>query len=481
MICYKNFNLLNYIQKELLYMGHIFSKEILKANDIRGIYSDELDDLDGYHIGAAFATILSEMGKKTCIVGYDGRLSSLSFSNSIIKGLTEHSIDVTHIGLISTPVLYFAIHHLHKESGIMITASHNPKEYNGAKFVFSDRLFQSHYIEQLGIISEQGAYKKTTIEGNVEKKDVIEDYLSYITSCKKEEKRPIHVVFDTGSGSSGNIIKKFIQGKKHYTLICGEVDGTFPHHHPDPSKKENMVMLQQKVLELKADVGIAFDGDGDRIGLVDNTGRILTGDETLTILAKDFLSTHPKETVMSEVKISSIFCSEVKRVGGTPFIWKVGHAFQKEKMKQEGIKFAGESSGHIFYEENRGYDDALFAAVKVINMLTSNTMSLHDMVNSLPPIFGSGEIRLALPTKERYTLIAHIKKELIKNNRTFNDLDGVRVEIIDGFWILRSSNTQPHITIYCESLSEEGLIMCIKEMKHYIRQAGYDYDEIKVN
>ncbi len=461
-------------------MSHIFSKDVLKANDIRGIYNDELNDTDGYHIGAAFATILNEMDKTTCIVGYDGRFSSLSFSVSIIKGLTEHSIDVTTIGLISTPVLYFAIHHLSKESGIMVTASHNPKEYNGCKFVFSDRLFQSQYITQIGLISEQGTYRKLNHKGNIVEKNINTDYISYIQSFQKEGKKPLTVVFDTGNGSSGAIVKEFIRDKNHYTLICGEVDGNFPNHHPDPSKKENMLMLQQKVIETKADVGIAFDGDGDRIGLVDNTGRILTGDETLTILALDFLTSNPHETVMSEVKISSIFYSEVRRVGGTPFIWKVGHAFQKEKMKIEGIKFAGESSGHIFYEENRGYDDALFAAVKVINMLKNNKQSLHEMVNSLPKVFHTPEIRLALSTTDRFTLIKHIKEQLTKDNRVFNDLDGVRVETIDGFWILRSSNTQPHITIYCESFSQAGLNQCKEEMKTHIRQAGYDYQAIKV-
>ncbi len=451
-------------------MSHIFSKDVLKANDIRGIYNDELFDNDGYHIGSSFATILSEIGKTTCIVGYDGRLSSPSFTNSIIKGLTEHGIDVTNIGLISTPVLYYAIHHLHKESGIMVTASHNPKEYNGCKFLFSDRLFQSHYITQIGTISEKGNYHNPQQKGTIEERDIIKEYISYIQSFQKKGIKPITVIFDTGNGSSGNIVKEFIKNERTYTLICGEVDGNFPLHHPDPSKKENMVMLQQKVLETQADVGIAFDGDGDRIGLVDNTGRILTGDETLTILAKDFLTTHPKHTVMSEVK----------RLGGTPFIWKVGHAFQKEKMKQEGIKIAGESSGHVFYEENRGSDDALFAAVKVINMLNSSQQTLHDMLLALPKVYHTPEIRLALPTTQRYELIEHIKQELIKNNRPINDLDGVRVETPNSFWILRSSNTQPHITIYCESFSEQGLTQCKEDMKAHITHAGYDYNAIKV-
>jgi phosphomannomutase len=462
-------------------MRHTFSPEILKACDIRGIWDTQLDETDGYYIGKAFATILSKEGKSTSIVGYDGRVTSPQFSNSVIKGLIECGIDVVNIGLVTTPMLYFALHSLKKESGIMVTASHNPKEYNGCKFVLSDQIFHEDKIVQLGEISDRGDFVTSSREGTVESIDIYLTYRNYILSFLEPTKGELAIIFDCGNGSSGPIVRDFSNTVNDgIYIICEEVDGNFPNHHPDPSKAKNMRMLADAVLDKRGDVGIAFDGDGDRLGLVDDKGRILTGDQTFTLIARDFLSTHPGETVMSEVKMSSLFYKEVEKCGGKSLMWKVGHAFQKEKMMKEGILLAGETSGHIFFAENRGFDDALFAAVKVINMLTNTTLTLSEMVDSLVSVYHTGEIRIALPTKERYQLIEDIKGRLTNEGIDFNELDGIRVTTTEGFWLLRASNTQPHLTIYCEGVSEEALKSCKDQMVAQVEASGYIFANLVV-
>ncbi len=462
-------------------MGHLFSPEILKACDIRGIWGEQLDESDGYYIGRAFGTMLAKEQKRSVVIGYDGRVTSPQFSQHIIDGLVECGISVTNISLVTTSMLYFALYYLKKEGGIMITASHNPKEYNGCKFVLSDQIFHEDKIKQLGKISESGSFIHSQSRTMVETVDIYPSYLSYILTFLESTEKKLKIVFDCGNGSSGVIVRNFSDTVMHdCTIICEEVDGNFPNHHPDPSKKKNMRMLAEEVCRQQADIGIAFDGDGDRIGLVDNTGRIVTGDQTFAIIARDFLKTHPGERVMSEVKMSSLFYKEVEKSGGIGVMWKVGHAYQKEKMKKEGILLAGESSGHIFFAENWGNDDPLFASVKLINLLSHSHESLGEMVDSLVEVYHTGEIRIELPEIERYRLIHEIKERLTEQNVSFNDLDGIRVQKPDGFWVLRGSNTQPHLTIYCEAESEERLELYKEEVIGQVEKSNYTFANLVV-
>lgn len=463
-------------------MEHIFSEEIIKACDIRGVYPHEFDEEDSYHVGRAFGTLLHREKRESCILGYDGRESSFELSRAMQEGLVQCGIDIIDIGLMPTPAVYYAVKKFSAHAGIIITASHNPAEYNGVKFVLSDGLFHGRQIEELASISAEGKYFSAHEVGTCSRIDFSADYVGHLLSALSLPfKRKLHVVWDPGNGAGAAVIKQLtdrIPGE--HTLICEQVDSRFPHHHPDPSQPRNLKLLSETILAKGADFGIALDGDADRIGVVSGSGMILQGDQLMVLFARDFLKKHPGEKVMSEVKASVFFYDEVARLGGQPVMWKVGHTNQKEKMVQADIQLAGETSGHIFFAENHGFDDGLYAAVKLIDMYAHADRSLEDDVASFPNLYDSGEIRLELPTRERKSLVEHIILSLETEQREIVTIDGVRVPCSDGFWMLRSSNTQPHITIRCEALSQKGLDACEKDLQSHIHTAGYDMDAITV-
>jgi len=451
---------------------HTFSDEILKACDIRGIVGEELNEKDALFIGRSFGTALVRRNKKSCVVGYDGRLSSPGLTDSLISGLIECGIHVVNIGLVPTPAVYFALAHLEADAGIIVTASHNPAEYNGFKFLTQEGPFHGESLQEFAVMSAGGDFAAG--EGSCREQDITDEYIDYLIGfLDLPFQKEISVVWDPGSGAAAAVLAPFLARLpgKHKT-ICGEVDGTFPHHHPDPSLPENMKHLQEAVKEAGADLGIAFDGDGDRIGVVDSEGVMLYGDQLLVIYARDFLQANPAEPVMSEVKASRFFYDEVKARGGKPVMWKVGHTNQKEKMKEESIQLAGETSGHIFFGENRGYDDALFASVKLLNILSESPLSLTDMRREFPNMYDSGEIRFSLDSAGRERLVTEIRERLAAEGRSFVDLDGIRADCADGFWMLRGSNTQPHITIRCEAATKEGLDACLKDMYGQLELSG---------
>ncbi|MBL7007352.1 MAG: phosphomannomutase/phosphoglucomutase [Spirochaetia bacterium] len=453
---------------------------ILKACDIRGVVDSELTGEGAYHIGRAFGTILQNEGLISCAVGYDGRITSPELTENLISGLTESGIEVLFAGLVPTPLIYHIVKTYPADSGVIVTASHNPPEYNGFKFLFNHALFHADRIQQLAKISRDGAYLQASLPGSVVKVDMVDRYIAHITSALPE--KGLKVVWDPGNGASAAIIHRFIEKLPgDHLVICGTVDGSFPNHHPDPCQPGNMKMLSEKVLSEHADLGIGFDGDGDRIGVIDGKGRFVTGDHLLVIFARDYLKNNPGESVMSEVKVSSFFYQDVLAHGGKPVMWKVGHAYQKEKMQNEGIGFAGETSGHIFFRDNFGFDDGMFSAVKLLNILDESQLSLAEIIDTFPPVYATGELRLELELQKRLQLIEEIKGRLINANRDVIDIDGVRVCCNSGFWNLRSSNTQPHITIYCESESETGLAACRQEMVEQVEASGYVFTDLVVD
>ncbi len=456
--------------------AYVFTSEIMKACDIRGVVGEELTDRDAYYVGRSFGTVLRRRNKTVCVVGYDGRLTSPQLVAEAVRGLSACGIQVVRVGLVPTPVVYFAVPALHADAGLIVTASHNPAEYNGFKFVLSDELFHGDRIREIALLSDRADFVDG--EGEVRDEDIIPEYIQYIHSVLDLPfDRDLSVVWDPGNGASAAILGPFLEGLPgNHTVICGDVDGRFPNHHPDPNLKKHMEMLQQAVIENAADLGIAFDGDGDRLGVVDGEGYVLLGDQLLTLFAREFLREHPGETVMSEVKASKFFYDDVASHGGNALMWKVGHTNQKEKMLQEGIQLAGETSGHIFFAENRGYDDGLFAAVKLLNLLGHSRKSLVDIRKEFPVYHDSGEIRLALDAEMRTKVISEISKRLRADGRPIVDIDGIRVSCDDGFWLMRGSNTQPHITIRCESSSAEGLENCLQDLRHQLALSGIDLD-----
>lgn len=463
-------------------MVHMFSEEIMKACDIRGVYPLQLDERDAYHVGRAFGTVMAREGRSSCALGYDGRSSSPQLADELARGLCESGITVHRLGVLPSPAVYIAVKVLSVDAGVVVTASHNPAEYNGVKFLMSDRLFHGESIQELGRISRTGDYFRSPTPANVVERDFADAYIDYLTSfLDVPQKRKLKIVWDAGNGAVAAVIHQLTeQIPGEHVLICSELDSSFPNHHPDPSLPENLLMLKKTIVETNADFGVAFDGDGDRIGLVSASGRILQGDQLLVLFARELLAEFPGDTIMSEVKASSFFYEEIARAGGKPLMWKVGHTNQKEKMVKEGIRLAGETSGHIFFAENYGFDDGLFAAIKLINRYANSEMSLEDEVSAFPHLYDSGEIRLELPREQREFLVSDIVDNLQGNKREVISIDGVRVPCGDGFWMLRGSNTQPHVTIRCEGRSQEGLDLCMEDLRSHIAHARIDMDAVTV-
>lgn len=480
---------------------HKFEKSILKAYDIRGVVGKTLNDEDAYFIGKGYGTFLRRMNKSTCVIGYDGRSTSKQYADLVAKGLNETGIDVINIGLMPTPTVYFALHHLNKDAGIIVTASHNPPEYNGFKMLTNEDPIWGDNIQKIGKFAENGDFEIGN--GKLEYRDIKESYTNFILNvlnenenkynCKicnfvdqiiskfihKKKENPrkkLKIIFDAGNGAVASVLKDIVSKIPNieYKTICDTVDGTFPNHHPDPAVEKNMEMLKKAVVENGYDLGFGYDGDGDRIGVVDDKGNLLYGDQLLAILARDFLEKNPGEKVMSEVKASKVLYDDIKNHGGIPVMWKPGHSSQKSKMKSDNIKLAGETSGHMFFGENHNYDDCLYASMKVINFLSKSDKKLSEIIAEFPKTYCTSEIRVEVGDDKKFEIPTEIAKRMKETNRNFIDVDGIRVETKDGWWLVRGSNTQPDITTRCEALSEEGLEECKNDLREQLKLCGFD-------
>jgi phosphomannomutase len=452
---------------------HIFIKTVLKRYDVRGIAGKTLTDTDAYFMGKSYGTLLVKKYKrKTCVMGYDGRSTSTAYADKLVKGLLESGINVTNIGLASTPMVYFAVQQLHKDAGIVVTASHNPPEYNGFKMLLDTEPIWGDDIQQLGDYAATGNF--TNGKGQEEKQDVHQQYYQFLLEkLSLPPAKHLKIVWDSGNGVMASIMgdmAKLLPGK-HIT-ICNTLDSTFPNHNPDPSVEKNMEMLKKAVVTNDCDFGVGFDGDGDRIGVVDNRGTFLYGDQLLAILARDFLKQNPGEKVMSEVKASKVLYDDIRAHGGVPIMWTAGHSSQKAKMKTDHIKLAGETSGHIFYGENHNYDDALYAAIKLMNFIGSSPQKLSEILQQFPKTYSTPEIRVEVEDTKKFDLMREIIQRVRQKNRKFLDIDGVRVDTSDGWWLIRASNTLPELTTRCEALSQKGLKDCQKELADELAQSG---------
>ncbi|QEN09363.1 phosphomannomutase/phosphoglucomutase [Oceanispirochaeta crateris] len=456
--------------------GHILSRKIIKSCDIRGIIDENLNSMDAFYIGRSFASLLKEKHQHKCVVGRDGRLSSKDFSKQLIKGLTDSGIHVIDIGLVPVGIVYFSLSFLDISAAVMVTASHNPAEYNGFKFISNKQPFHGDDLIQLESICREGAFIDG--QGRLETQDVRAAYVSSLHALlDKTEHSGLKVVWDPGNGAVFSVITPFTEGLPgRHVLICAEVDGRFPHHHPDPSVEKNVRMLKDAVLDQGADLGLSFDGDGDRLAVVDGLGRLYYGDQLLVLLAQKLLEKHPMAVIMSEVKASRFFVDEIERLGGRALLWKVGHTNQKEKMQEMGILLAGETSGHFYFKENGNYDDALFTAVKVLQILYSDPDALLNLDQRIPIYYDSAEIRVKLQDKKPDMILNGIKRYLERTESEFLDVDGIRKESSHGFWIIRKSNTEPHLTVRCEDQSKEGYEESLRLIKKLLLEAGLQFN-----
>ncbi len=436
--------------------GHVFNPTILREYDIRGVVGQTLGEADARAIGQAFAAVLAEQGGRRIAVGRDGRLSSPALESALVEGLTAGGIDVLRIGLGPTPMLYFAVNTLAVDGGIMVTGSHNPADYNGFKLMLGKKSFFGQDIQRLGRIAAAGRFPRGT--GRVETRAVLAPYVDRL-AADYDGTRPLHIAWDAGNGATGEALQRLVAKLPgRHELLNEVIDGRFPAHHPDPTEAKNLVQLQKAVTERRCDLGIAFDGDGDRIGVVDGQGRILWGDQLMVVLAGDVIRRHPGATIIADVKASQVLFDEVARLGGTPLMWRTGHSLIKTKMAEIGAPLAGEMSGHIFYADGYyGFDDALYAAVRLIGIVSRGGDSLAALRDRLPAVVNTPELRFPCAESRKFAVIDEVRERLRRAGADMSDIDGVRVRTADGWWLLRASNTQDVLVARAEAREEGGL------------------------
>ncbi len=437
--------------------GHSFHPTVLREYDIRGIVGETLSEEDARAVGRAFATLVRRRGGRRRIsVGYDGRLSSPAFEAALVEGLVAGGVDVVRIGLGPTPMLYFSVFHLDTDGGMVVTGSHNPPDQNGFKMMIGKKAFFGGDIVELGRIAAGGDYASG--EGSVEDRPVFDDYVARLAADHAGESA-LKVAWDAGNGAAGTAMARLTERLPGTHVLLNEaIDGTFPAHHPDPTVADNLAQLIDTVKAQGCDLGVAFDGDGDRIGVVDERGRILWGDQLMAIFAADVLGRHPGATIIADVKASQVLFDEVTRLGGVALMWRTGHSLIKSKMAETGSPLAGEMSGHIFFADGYyGFDDALYAAVRLLSIVARADESLGAMRDRLPAVVNTPELRFACADERKFTVVDEIRRRLATAGAEFSDIDGVRVKTADGWWLLRASNTQAVLVARCEAFDEAGL------------------------
>ncbi len=447
---------------------------ILRQYDIRGVVNDTLTPQCVRAVGRAFGSIVARDGGKTVAVGYDGRLTSPELEAALVEGLVACGLTVRRIGRGPSPMLYYAAVTLETDAGMMITGSHNPPEFNGIKMSRRNTSFFGPDIQKLGEIAAAGDY--VSGEGEVIDTPVMEEYVARLLQDYRGE-RAFKVAWDPGNGAAGDALRLLTDKLPgEHVVINGEVDGNFPAHHPDPTEEKNLVQLQDVVRAEKCDLGIAFDGDGDRIGVVDGQGRVLWGDQLLVLLAEEVLKDEPGATIIADVKASQVFFDEIERMGGKPLMWCTGHSLIKTKMQETKSPLAGEMSAHIFFKHRYyGFDDALYAAVRLLSLLSESGESLDARRDRLPNLINTPELRFDCPDDRKFTVIDEVQQRLDgQNGIRVNDIDGVRVNNDDGWWLLRASNTQPVLVARCEAADEAGLERLKAILIDQIRASGLE-------
>jgi len=439
-----------------------YDSVIFREYDIRGIFEKEFDLEFAYDLGRTYATYHNQQTKlesSTIAVGYDARISCPAIFRALSKGLNDGGLSVLNLGLVTTPMNYFANFSLNVTGSIMITGSHNPPDYNGFKICLQKITLFGSDIQTLKTIFEQRSW----YNGPIGQTNDFNIFPLYIDRYQDEFNKlnPIKVVLDCGSGAAGVIARKLFNSVGiNPTILCEEPDGRFPIHHPDPTVEKNLIMLKEAVLKENAAVGIGFDGDADRIGLVDEKGRMIYGDELMVIISRDVLKHKKGAKIVGDVKCSDRLYADIKNNGGVPIMWKTGHSLIKDKIKKEGAPFGGEMSGHIFFaDRNYGYDDAVYAGLRVVEILSKTGKPLSELLDGLPQSFNTPEIRIDTTEEKKLLIVEKLKEKYSKNTEeyTVNMLDGVRISFKDGWALARASNTQPVLVLRFEANSEEGL------------------------
>jgi phosphomannomutase/phosphoglucomutase len=449
------------------------SPGIFRQYDIRGITGRDLTEEAALAIGRGFATLLGQRGLSGAVaVGRDNRPSGPALRDALVAGLTGAGADVIDIGVVPTPVLYWSLHHLPVTAGIQITGSHNPPEYNGFKLCVGHESLHGEGVQELRRLIESG--RMASGHGSVRSEAIIAGYVDDIVARTGPLARRLTVVFDCGNGAGSVVAERlFSRMNLDATYLFCESDGTFPNHHPDPTVVENLQDIIAEVRRRGADVGIAFDGDADRIGIVDGRGEIVWGDHLLILYARDALArTGPGQPIIFDVKCSQALPHAISNAGGRPVMWKTGHSLIKERMKELGAPVAGEMSGHMFFTEGfYGHDDALYGAARLLRILAADGRAIHEMLADVPTFVSTPELRVECPEERKFAVVADAVRYFRERYEVI-DVDGVRVLFGDGWGLIRASNTQPVLVTRYEARTPERLAAIRREMEDWLRGQG---------
>lgn len=446
-------------------------KNIFRQYDIRGVVGAELDDEAMHNIARAFATMALRTGYDTVILGRDNRLSSPHMHDIVLEALLQSGCDVIDLGVVITPVFYFAARHLGINAGIMITASHNPSQYNGCKLLLGHSTIYGEQIQSIrNMINNSDFFHGP--RGSVKQVDISDAYRAMIADHIKLE-RKLKVVVDCANGTASFFAPRIFSqlGCEVIELYC-ESDPTFPHHHPDPVDPDNMVDLVKLVKASGADLGIGIDGDGDRMGVVDNQGNLIWGDLLMILFWREILPRHPGTDCIVEVKCSQALIDEINKLGGKPMIYKTGHSLIKAKMKEIGAIFTGEMSGHMFFaDEYYGFDDAIYASGRLLRLLSKTEQSLSELLSDVPQYYSTPELRIACADEQKFDVVEQVT-EHFRELYPIIDVDGARILFPGGWGLVRASNTGPELIVRCEGATSENLEDIKTELFAYLQQAG---------
>lgn len=445
-------------------------EHIFRGYDIRGIYGKDLDEEVAFKIGKGFGTYITKLGKTKCVIGRDNRSSSISLEKALISGVLSTGVDVISLGLVTTPMYYFAWEYLSIFSGLMITASHNPKEYNGFKFAFdeSGNAF-GEKIQEFRKFLEKEEFIDG--EGTLYAKDIKDAYLELVKKSISMGNRKLKVVVDPGNGTSCVVVKDVFSMFKNLdvTYICDTSDSSFPNHHPDPSVEDNLKMLKEKVKEVKADVGLAFDGDADRVGIVDEKGNFIPPDMYMIIIWRSIINKVQNKCALFDVKCSKALPDEMEKLGGTSYMYRVGNSYIKAKMKEGNFAFGGELSGHMFFKDRwPGFDDGIYASLRFVEILSSKDVKASNLLDGVNKYYSTPEIKIHSTEDEKYKLVEKVKDYAVDKGYKIIDIDGVRIEFEDSWVLVRATQTGPDVSLRFEAKTKERLNELMEEIRKVI-------------
>ncbi|MCB1060490.1 MAG: phosphomannomutase/phosphoglucomutase [Calditrichaeota bacterium] len=454
----------------------MINPNIFREYDIRGVVADDLTPEVVYELGRGIGTFIRRKGAKKFTVGRDGRLTSERIVNDLKSGLLTTGLELIDVGQVPTPVLYYSAVKLETDGGIQVTGSHNPPEFNGIKMAYGKTSIHGAMIQEIRGLCERKDYEKS--DGKQSSSNILPDYIAWLTANLKLE-RKVRVGVDSGNGVGGMCGPQIFReiGAEVFDIYT-EVDGRFPNHHPDPTVEKNLVALKKLVADNKLELGVGFDGDADRLGAIDGSGKVIWGDMLMTLFARSILKNLPGAKVIADVKCSENFFADVKKHGGTPIMWKTGHALIKSKLWDEKAALAGEMSGHFFFADRFfGFDDGIYSAGRLLEIVSRLPHSLAQELSDLPKTYSTPEIRVDCPDEVKFDVVDKVKHSFKARGLETIDLDGVRVNFGDGNWALvRASNTQPTLVLRIEAKSQDKLDSIQEDVSKVLKDAGFTFD-----